>query len=52
MAVIPRTPIQCECTDCEWQGTWAKTDSGMCPECGAECIDTTPDGDDGDDDDE
>lgn len=43
MSVIPRNPIECECTDCPWQGRWAETDAGVCPECGAECFDVEDD---------
>lgn len=25
-----------DCTNCEWQGDWDQTDSGSCPECGAD----------------
>jgi hypothetical protein len=25
-----------DCTNCEWQGDWEQTDSGRCPECGAD----------------
>lgn len=35
--VVPRSPIECECSECAWQGRWAETDSGLCPECGGEC---------------
>jgi len=39
MSTIPR-PLGTiyDCTDCGWQGLFSKTDSGHCPECGAEVM--------------
>ena len=47
MGVIPRSPIECECTDCPWQGVWAQARAGVCPECGAELIEVEVEDDDG-----
>lgn len=37
MGVIPRPSGKTyDCTDCEWQGKLFQTDSGSCPDCGAD----------------
>ena len=42
-AVIPRREGDTyDCTDCPWQGKFRDTDSGHCPDCGAEVISEQP----------
>lgn len=47
MIAIPRNPIECECTDCPWQGRYVELDAGVCPDCGADVVSIEEEADDG-----